>query len=204
LSDNYVYIISASGVTNAYAWTHGNLLVVVFQPNYYSYATGSAATRTTSVDERSAASVVNAVTGHVVSPSTTGTGGYATIDVLPLVSAYLDKHPSDLIVPKNIDTTVLLGIALDLEQLRIKIHDYQTTAKTLADYYRSQGDEINAAKFDNITAMLGQAEIKIDNMISKIRTNVNNPELDMEKFLADLKVDFVELRDYIKNTILMI
>jgi len=93
---------------------------------------------------------------------------------------------------KQMSTDDLLSIQMAFESIRVEMDRLQRSSINISNYYNSVGDSTRAAKFSDIANMFQTAISKIDNIISKIDTNRNNPSQMREQ----LKTDTADLKVY--------
>ncbi len=68
-------------------------------------------------------------------------------------------------------------------------------ARALSEYYDSVDDEERAKKFSDVAGMFAKAKEMIDDIIAKIRVNLDN----LEAIRSEVKEDIYELRTYISS-----
>jgi hypothetical protein len=88
-----------------------------------------------------------------------------------------------------------LEIVMKLEGIRVKMDSLERRARALSDYYDSVGDENRSEKFSDVADMFAHAKQMIDDIVAKIRANLNN----LEAIRAEIKEDINELRTYISS-----
>jgi hypothetical protein len=96
---------------------------------------------------------------------------------------------------KQVDKSDFLDIVMKLEGIRVRMDSLQRQSGALADYYKSTGDADRAKKFSNVTEMFRTAKGMIDNIITKIRENLDNTE----SIRGEIKKDVNALKDYIDS-----
>ena len=102
---------------------------------------------------------------------------------------------------KEVGTTELMQIVMKLEGMKIGIDSLQRNSDALAKYYESINDIKNAEKYREISKMFGVAKEKINNIIAKIRNNIDNPLAIIEQIKADIR-DFKEyLKEILKRMV---
>lgn len=113
-------------------------------------------------------------------------------------SKYVCLKKEDKCCIKEIDTDDFFNIIFKLETLRVSMDKMKKTSLELSNYYDSVGDSDRAAKFREVANMFEGAKNKIDNIISKIRINLNEPEYLREQ----IKNDINELKAHIRSILL--
>ena len=88
-----------------------------------------------------------------------------------------------------------MQIVMKLEGMKIGLDSLQKNSDALARYYDSVGDKQNAEKYREISKMFGVAKDKINNIIAKIRNNIDNPSAIIEQIKADIK----DFKGYLKE-----
>jgi hypothetical protein len=96
---------------------------------------------------------------------------------------------------KEVNKDDFIEIVFKLEGIRVRMDSFERKANALADYYRSVGDEERANKFSEVAGMFANAKNMVDDIIAKIRANLENPELIRD----EIKQDVLDLRRYISG-----
>jgi len=126
-------------------------------------------------------------------------GGYCMITEAMCKSGYSDSDylcsSSSKCCIKEVGTTEFMQIVLKLERMKIGLDSLQKNSDSLAKYYDSTGDSANAEKYREISKMFGVAKDKINNIIAKIRNNIDNPSAIIEQIKADIK----DFKGYLKE-----
>ena len=94
------------------------------------------------------------------------------------------------------DATVLLGLALKLEQLKIELQKLATEAKEIAKYYAST-KSLDEERYNRVSDMFDSAAQRIDEIKIEIRDNVDDlSKDDLEEIRHDIKyIKEVTLKD---------
>ncbi len=94
------------------------------------------------------------------------------------------------------DTTVLLSLALKLEQLRIELQKLSTESNEIAKYYAST-DSLDEERYNRVSVMFSDAAERVDEIKIKIRDNADQLTTDdMEEIKHDIKyIKEVTLKD---------
>jgi|GEM_PF-2182646 len=96
---------------------------------------------------------------------------------------------------KEVDRDDFLEIVMKLEGIRVRMDRLERRARALSDYYNSVGDENRSEKFSDVADMFARAKQMIDDIVAKIRANLNN----LEGIRSEVKGDIQELRRYISS-----
>ncbi len=96
---------------------------------------------------------------------------------------------------KEVNKDDFIEIVFKLEGIRVRMDSFERKANALADYYKSVGDEERANKFSEVAGMFANAKNMVDDIIAKIRANLENPELIRD----EIKQDVLDLRRYISG-----
>ncbi|NIO23073.1 MAG: hypothetical protein GTN38_03550 [Candidatus Aenigmarchaeota archaeon] len=96
---------------------------------------------------------------------------------------------------KEVDRDDFLEMVMKLEGIRVKMDRLERRARALSGYYDSVGDENRFEKFSDVAGMFAHAKQMIDDIIAKIRANLNN----LEGIRSEVKEDIEELRAYISS-----
>ncbi len=94
------------------------------------------------------------------------------------------------------DTTVLLSLALKLEQLKIELQKLATESNEIAKYYASI-DSVDEERYSRVSSMFDSAAERIDEIKTKIRDNAEDMgKDDLEEIKHDIKyIKEVTLKD---------
>ncbi len=104
-------------------------------------------------------------------------------------------YEQDVEVP---ETTVLLGMAFKLEELKMQFDMLARKADSIADYYRSVGSK-EEDKFRRVADMFRSAASKVDEIKRNIRDNMDTMT---EDDVREIKKDIKYLKDVILKDIL--
>jgi len=113
-------------------------------------------------------------------------------------TAFTCKSNAEKCCVRNVDRSDFLEMVMKLEGMRVKMDNLERHANELADYYESTGDDERARKFSDVAVMFGEAKKMIDDIIAKIRANLENPD----SVRGEIKQVIAELRNYINTDIL--
>lgn len=105
------------------------------------------------------------------------------------------KTNSEKCCVREVDRDDFLEMVMKLEGIRVKMDKLERQAKALSGYYDSVGDEERANKFREVAGMFANAKGMIDDIIEKIRANLDN----LEGIRSEVKEDIYELRMYISS-----
>jgi len=94
------------------------------------------------------------------------------------------------------DTTVLLSLALKLEQLKIELQKLAADAKEIAKYYAS-AESLDEERYNRVSVMFDDAAGRIDEIKTQIRDNAEDmTKDDLEEIKHDIKyIKEVTLKD---------
>jgi gas vesicle protein len=129
-------------------------------------------------------------------------GGYCISSGDSCKSAFAEtgfacKTSSEKCCVKSVDKSDFLDIVMKLEGIRVRMDTLERQSNALADYYKSTGDTGRANKFSDVAGMFNNGKGMIDDIIAKIRANINNPDAIRD----EIKKDINDLQDHI-NAIL--
>jgi hypothetical protein len=141
-------------------------------------------------DIHSSGTVCEQKSGYCISSQDSCTAGFTG-------SSAACKTSSEKCCVKEVDKNDFLDIVMKLEGIRVRMDSLQRQSSALADYYTSSGDAERAKKFSDVTEMFKTAKGMIDNIVAKIRDNIDNTE----SIRDEVKSDVTALKDYI-DTIL--
>lgn len=96
---------------------------------------------------------------------------------------------------QEVDRADFLEMVMKLEGIRVKMDKLERQARALAEYYDSVGDDERANKFREVADMFATVKEMIDDIIAKIRDNLN----DLDAIRNEVKEDIQELRIYISS-----
>ncbi len=94
---------------------------------------------------------------------------------------------------KEVDRDDFLEMVMKLEGIRVLMDKLERQANVLADYYDSAGDDDRASKFSEVAGMFATARDMVDDIIAKIRSNLDN----LDEIRSEVKGDIYDLRMYI-------
>ncbi len=95
----------------------------------------------------------------------------------------------------EVDRGDFLEMVMKLEGIRIRMDKLERQARALSEYYDSVGDDERANKFSDVAEMFATAKDMIDDIIAKIRANLDN----LEGIRSEVKRDIYDLRMYISS-----
>jgi len=96
---------------------------------------------------------------------------------------------------REVDRDDFLEIVMKLEGIRVSMDSLERRARALSEYYESVGDEDRSGKFSDVAEMFAKAKGMVDDIVAKIRANLD----DLEGIRAEIKGDINELRTYISS-----
>ncbi|MEE9323054.1 MAG: hypothetical protein V3U72_00770 [Candidatus Aenigmarchaeota archaeon] len=105
------------------------------------------------------------------------------------------KTNSEKCCVKEVDRDDFLEMVMKLEGIRVKMDKLEKQSKALAEYYDSVGDAERAKKFREVADKFAHAKDMIDDIVAKIRENLDN----LEGIRSEIKEDVYELRTYISS-----
>jgi hypothetical protein len=92
---------------------------------------------------------------------------------------------SNVEVTKVPSATVLLEMALKLEDLKIEFGQLKSKIAGIADYYRAEGDTNTAEKFDKVVEIIVSAQNDISLIKEKISQNIDSFDLEMAREIKE-------------------
>lgn len=92
---------------------------------------------------------------------------------------------SNVEVTKVPSATVLLEMALKLEDLKIEFGQLKSKIAGIADYYRNEGDTNTAEKFDKVVEIIVSAQNDISLIKEKISQNIDSFDLEIAREIKE-------------------
>lgn len=127
-------------------------------------------------------------------------GGYCIDSQMSCKSGFLEtsfacKTDSQKCCIRDVDRSDFLEIVMKLEGMRVKMDQLERKASSLSDYYSSVGDDDRSEKFSQVAGLFSDAKDMVDEIVAKIRDNLDN----LESIRGEVKEDINALRTYING-----
>lgn len=112
------------------------------------------------------------------------------------------KEPPKKIGHTDVDSATLLGIVIQIEQLKIKFDFLKSALTKLGDYHTSKGDADTASRWYDGSKMLDKTITKLDDLKKGIRDKISTFDLeDLKNLKKEIKGVLESVTEIIKTVI---